>query len=70
LLSAAWSARQPLSPATLAKANAGDVLFCPMPEHPASATAIRQALRAGERYPAHLPTAVADYIYEQGLYGR
>lgn len=63
-----WAARQPLSPASLAKARPGDVLSCAMAEHPASATAIRAALRAGERYPDGLPTAVADYIHEHRLY--
>lgn len=69
-LQARWAARQPLSPASLARAKPGDVLFCSMPEHPASATAIRAALAAGERYPDGLPRAVADYIYEQRLYAR
>lgn len=67
-LQAAWAARQPLSAASLAKARPGDVLFCTMPEHPASATAIRAALRAGEPYPIGLPPAVADYIREHHLY--
>lgn len=67
-LQAAWAARQPLSAASLAKAGPGDVLFCTMPEHPASATAIRAALRAGEPYPIGLPPAVADYIREHHLY--
>lgn len=63
-----WQQRQALSAQTLARARPGDVLFCNMPEHPASATAIRAALRAGMRYPAGLPSAVADYIHEQNLY--
>ena len=67
-LRSAWAARQPLSAASLAKARPGDVLFCTMPEHPASATAIRAALRAGETYPFGLPPAVADYIHEHHLY--
>lgn len=67
-LQAAWAARLPLSPANLAKAGPGDVLFCTMPEHPASATAIRAALRAGEPHPIGLPPAVADYIREHHLY--
>lgn len=67
-LQGCWAARRPLSAASLAEAAAGDVLFCAMPFHPASATAIRAALRAGERYPEGLPKAVADYIEEQNLY--
>ncbi|NQD36629.1 nicotinate-nucleotide adenylyltransferase [Permianibacter sp. IMCC34836] len=63
-----WSARRPLSASSLAEAHAGDVLLCPMPEHPASATAIRTALRAGVRCPEGLPAAVAAYIEEHKLY--
>lgn len=68
LLHARWQARRPLDPASLREARPGDVLFCSIPEHPASATAIRSALQRGERYPEGLPAAVADYIHEQGLY--
>ena len=39
-----------------------------VPPHPASATAIRAALARGERSPAHLPLAVADYVAGRGLY--
>jgi len=63
-----WHKRQELSPATLATARAGDVLFCPMPEQPISATAIRLAIAAGERPLAGLPRVVAAYIDEQKLY--
>lgn len=38
------------------------------PLHPASATAIRDALRAGERAPEWLPAAVAAYVFRHGLY--
>lgn len=68
MLAPQWARRQPLSAMTLNESRPGDVLFCAMPEHPASATAIRAALAAGERYPTGLPVAVADYIHEHRLY--
>ena len=39
-----------------------------LPEHPASSTAVRAALRAGEA-PAWLPPGVLDEIRRRGLYG-
>ena len=67
-LQARWAARRALSATALQQAKPGDVLFCPMPEHPASATAIRAALRAGQSHPEGLPQAVAEYIREHHLY--
>ena len=68
LLQARWARRQQLTAQALQQAEPGDVLFCVMPEHPASATAIRAALRAGQQQPDGLPAAVAAYIREHHLY--
>lgn len=67
-LAARWQQRRTLDASQLRTAPAGSLLECAMPAHPASATAIRAALAAGEQHPAHVPPAVADYIERHRLY--
>ena len=52
----------------LADAPAGRLLRLAMPPHPASATRLRERLRAGEDVADWLPPAVAGYIARHGLY--
>ena len=52
----------------LADAPAGRLLRLAMPPHPASATRLRERLRAGEDASDWLPPAVAGYIARHGLY--
>lgn len=47
---------------------AGRIFRLAMPAHPASASAVRAALRRGELPAGWLPPAVADYIRAEGLY--
>jgi len=59
-----WTGRR----ARLGAVPAGLLHQLPMVPHPASATAIRAALAAGDPCPAGLPEPVRGYISEQRLY--
>lgn len=56
------------SPAALAEQPCGAMAELPTALSPASSTAVRAALAAGESCPADLDPAVATYIVEQQLY--
>ncbi len=57
-----------LARGTLPAPRAGYRLHVVQGEHPASATAIREAIRNGLTHPPWLATGVAEWMMERGLY--
>lgn len=64
LVGSRWTA----NPAALRASPGGRIYRLQQPLHPASATAIRAALAAGDAAPRWLPLAVAAYASRHGLY--
>jgi nicotinate-nucleotide adenylyltransferase len=67
-LAAACAGRWTQAPGDLAGAPAGSVFRLAMPLHPASATELRERLRAGQGDGGWLAPAVKDYIAARSLY--
>ncbi|HLT43459.1 MAG TPA: nicotinate-nucleotide adenylyltransferase [Luteimonas sp.] len=68
-LAAALEGRWSDRPDPLRAAPAGRVLRLHQPLHPGSATGVRRAIAAGGSWRELVPTAVADHIVDQHLYG-
>ena len=67
-LAAELDGRWTADPADLRAAPAGKVLELQVPQWPVSSTAVRAALASGQPVDEWVPTPVADYIRDHGLY--